>query len=232
MSPPSPKAFDTFDVPPDFPAGPLNASYFHLRTRAALHRATFDHFGGAWHAIAYRFRALADYGQDFNASIKVHGAAPPSDERYDQEQLLFGLFSNAFSGFEAYFYGMHAVGAMLKPTDFSLVTPDLIRVTPRSVQKAYAKAFAGDAVLGVFDTVMADPEWNSLREIRNILTHRTAPGRSISVSMGPEVEPPTKWRLNDIVLDEDTAPRARKEVVRLLDLLLGGGATFITAHFP
>jgi len=232
MSSPSPKAFGTFDMPPDFPAGPFNASYFHLKARAGRHRATFDHFGGAWHAIAYRFRALADDDQNFTASIKVHGAAPPSDERYNQEQLLFGLFSNAFSSFEAYFYGMYAVGAMLRPCDFSLAAADLSRVTPRFVRNAYANAFAEDAVLGVFNAVMADSEWVALREVRNILTHRAAPGRSISVSTGADEQPPTKWKLNDIVLDEDTAPRARKEVVRLLEMLLGGGANFVTARFP
>src|SRR5690348_3104959 len=51
-------------------------------------------FGGAWTAVAWRFRACADHDEAFTRSVARHGNVPAMEERYLQERELFNFFMN------------------------------------------------------------------------------------------------------------------------------------------
>jgi hypothetical protein len=92
-------------MPPDFPAQSFQAVQRTIQPFAQTDNELYAHFAGAWNAISYRYLSLVNYGEIFTASLKAHGSSPPAVERYNQERMLFGFFSNGFSVFEAFFYG-------------------------------------------------------------------------------------------------------------------------------
>ena len=215
-------------MPADFPS----AGYEELHKRVVkLHsKPAYGHFAGAWNGISYRFNALADYDEAFTQSISTHGPAPNPAERYRQERDLFGFFSNGFSAFESFFYGAFALGALLEPSQFALATPaDQQQVTPRRTITAYERVFSGTAVIGRFQAIVADPGYIELREIRNVLTHRSAPGRTIHVSVGSEETPPGQWKLANINLDKSTTGERRLRIVGVLSEALAALQEFAEA---
>jgi hypothetical protein len=219
-------------MPADFPTAPFERSYVRVRRRAAMHGAVFEQFGGAWNALSMRYVALAANGDEFTRLItQPSGAAPDPQQRFEQESRLFGLFSNGFSAFEAYFYGMFAVGTLFRPADFPLGTPrEQQAVSPGRTGAAYSRFFVGDPVLAAFDAVFCDAAYRELREVRNVLTHRTAPGRTIFVGIGSDEDLPARWKINNIALDGRMASARRADVARLLAVLLEAAAVFVEAR--
>ena len=191
----------------------------------------YSHFAGAWNALAYRFQGAVDAGVQFQQSLIVHGPYPVPAERYQQERALFDFFSNGFSAFEAAFYGMFVIGAFIDPANFPLATPkDQQRVSPSQSAEAYRRAFPTDPILDVHTALFADPAYQRLREMRNVLTHRTSPGRRIFVSVGSDDSPPVEWKLNDLPLDETLVPGRQAELARLTTDLLSGIEIFLNAR--
>jgi hypothetical protein len=200
--------------------------YDAVLARFAGHRH-YEHFAGAWNALAYRYQAVIDAGEAFSDLIAAHGTTPAPDVRYQQERALFDFYSAGFSVFECTCYALYAIGAFIRPDLFLLGTErDQQRVSPPSTRDAFGRAFPGDPICAAFATLFADPEYQQWREVRNVLTHRTAPGRRIYVSIGMDDELPTEWKLNNTPLDASIATRGRAELGRLLTGLLNSAARF------
>lgn len=203
-----------------------------MRSKAGGCRTPYEQFVGAWNAISFRYLTLCDEGDAYTAAIQAPNAAAGLEERYRQERHLFGFFSAGFSAFEAYFYGLFAIGAILVPAAFPLASPkEQQSVSPNSTNRTYLTAFAGDQVIAAFHAAFQDAAYVELKEVRNILTHRAAPGRTIFISVGRD-NPPTRWKINDIALDQNTAASRRADVARLLGALLNAAATFVEARIP
>jgi hypothetical protein len=215
-------------MPPDFPAGSFERAYSRVNRRAAKGTAQIENFNAAWNAVSMRFLSLEREGNSFIQCLRAHGGAPNPHQRHDQEHHLFSFFSNGFAVFEAFFYGMFTVGAILLPAEFPMTTAkDQQSISPTSADRAYRRAFVADPIVGVFTAVFGDPSYRELREVRNILTHRTAPGRRIYVGIGSDEELPAVWKINAIPLDENLSTSRRREAARLLTQLLDASATFI-----
>ena len=214
-------------VPADFPIVPYEAIHGVIEATRASH-PLYEHYSGAWNALAYRFRASVDSGDRFAALLKAHGATPPPEERYLQERALFDFFSTGFSVFECTFYGLYAIGAFLEPAMFPLSSErEQQQVSPTRTRDAFSRAFPLDTILAAFAALFADPEYQRWREIRNVLTHRTAPGRRIYVSIGSDDAPPTEWKVNNSPLDGSIASKGRQELSRLLTHVVTAGAEFV-----
>lgn len=221
---PAPLTINGLVMPPEFPAAPFERVLERLRSRASTHANPYEHFCGAWNAISIRYLALIKEGDAFTASI---GGSNDGGDRYQQEHHLFGFFGNGFSAFESYFYGLYAIGSVLQPAQFPLATPkDQQLVSPSSTDRIYKQAFFGDPILGTFQAVFADAAYREWKEIRNILTHRTAPGRTIFVGIGSDEDIAAQWKINNIPLDAQTVTIRRGHASRLLTLLLEAAAVF------
>jgi len=143
------------DVPNDFPASQFEA--VHTKLVAYGQRSEYGLIVGALHAIAFRFRALSGYDENFTASINNHGPGPGQPFRYEQERGLFGFFSNAFSVFEAFCFALFAIGALTGSGRFPLATEDDERnVTWNSMQQAYGGAFPGNPILDELRAIADD----------------------------------------------------------------------------
>lgn len=218
-------------VPGDFPTIPYGLIYEAVVSKYAAH-PLYEHYAGAWNALGYRFRACIDSGDAFASLIKTHGATPLPEDRYLQEKALFDFFSSGFSVFESAFYGLYTIGAFLAAGAFPLASErEQQQVSPTRTKDAFAREFPTDPIVAAFSTLFADPEYQKWREVRNVLTHRTAPGRRIYVSIGNDNVLPTEWKLNDSPLDISIATNGRRELGRLLTHLLDAGAQFVEAKF-
>lgn len=216
------------DAPPDFPADRYNECHLVAEQRRATH-AEMTEFRGAWNAVAYRFQAMAEAGDAFAKALEIHGAHPPPKERYEQESYLSTFFSSGFATFESAFYGLYALGTMVKGSSLLLATAkDKQSVSPSRVHTAFSKAFAGDGSLAAIDAVLNDIEFRTFRETRNILTHRTAPGRLMYVGIGGDKDLPTEWKLNNMPIDKTIATQGRSNVAKLLTTIVEISASFGT----
>jgi hypothetical protein len=214
-------------VPCDFPTAAYESVHNVIAQKCAAH-ALYEQYVGAWNALAYRFRSSVDYGDAVVASLMAHGTAPKAEERYRQERALFGFFSSGFSTMESTFYGLFAIGAFITPTAFPLTTPkEQQQVSPKRTTEAFTNAFAGDPILQAFATLFADPSFQRWREIRNVLTHRTAPGRRLYVSFGDEDVPATEWKLTNAPLDANLISTYRTDLARVLGDLLAASSKFV-----
>lgn len=218
-------------APSGFPVAPYESIYKTVSARIA-NQPSYEHFAGAWNAIVYRYCEAVDQKDAFVDSIVKHGSAPPPKERYRQERILFDLFSSGFSTLESTFYGLYAIGIPIDPSHFSLSSEkDQQRVSPTSTKNAYLKAFPGDPISTALESIFGDGKYIQLREIRNILTHRTAPGRLMYLSLGTDDTPATEWKLKNIPIDKFIATDAVSELSRLLSQLLEVTADFVDRRY-
>jgi hypothetical protein len=218
-------------MPPDFPV----ASYESVYSKAFgfVHSANevYSHFAGAWNAVAYRFLALTEYEREFTSAIADRSPSPIA--RHHQERQLFGFFSNGFSVFEAAFYGVFSLGALIAPTFFPIASAkDQQRINPTSAMNAIRAAFPSDPLNGSLNAITNDPAYIEWREIRNVLTHRAAPGRTFFVGGGGDDDLiPDQWKIKNISLDSNMAPVRREQLAILLTDFMREVDTFSKSNF-
>lgn len=192
--------------------------------------ALYPHYSGAWNALAYRFHGSIDAGVKFRKSLDVFGAHPEPHQRFHQEAALFDFFSNGFAAFEALFYGLFVIGAFIDAGAFPLSTPrDQQRVSPSHTADAFNRTFADDPILKEFARIFSDSAYQRWREMRNVLTHRAAPGRRVYVGIGSDDAPPVEWKLNNLPLDSALVPRHQRELAQLTgNMLIATNAFLMT----
>lgn len=214
-------------VPSGFPFDEYESIHKFVSGKLAGH-TSYEHFAGSWNAIAYRYCACIEHGDNFINSLSSHGPSPKPKDRYDQERMLFDFFSSAFATFEALFYGMYALGTIIDPSSFSLATEkEQQKVSPSSTQRAFISAFPGDDILLSLQTLFDHAQYQTMREIRNVLTHRTAPGRRFYVSLGSDDQPTAEWKLNNKPIDEQIITDTTVALGALLKMMMEAVNEFI-----
>ncbi|MDP3495482.1 MAG: hypothetical protein Q8R82_20430 [Hyphomonadaceae bacterium] len=212
----------------DFPTGPYEA--IHGIVGKMVQHALYEDYAAAWNAVAYRFHAAVEAGEAFEQSLKADGATPLPAQRYKQDKALAHFFADGHSTFESVFYALYAIAAFVEPTRFSLATPaDRRKVSPPKTETAFVAAFPGDPILLAISALFADPAYLEWQRIRNVLTHRAAPGRMMYVGIGNDDAPATEWKLDNIPLDNSLIPTRRAALARALAALLGAIETFVRA---
>jgi hypothetical protein len=232
MGPGIPLKTNGLVMPVDFPTAHYNDVFERTLSKVAASPAIHEQFAGAWNAVAYRFQAMADDEMAFTSLVVQ--TAPKPEIRCQQESALFGFFCNGFSVFEAAFYGIFALGALLSPTAFPIAAArDQQRISPQSASAAVAKAFPSEPLNVVIASLLSDAQFLEWREIRNVLTHRAAPGRTFFVSIGDPAaaQLPDQWKLKGIPLDDQMALTRRAQLSQQLDQLIDGIRDFTFRHF-
>jgi hypothetical protein len=218
-------------TPADFPRAVCEEIHLKILPFSETRNAIYSQYLGATIALSYRFRALTDYSESFTASIISNAASRSGENRFKEERDLFGFFSNASSTFDAFFYSMFAIGAFFEVQLFPLASPDDERaVSANSTIAAYKKAFPNDPVIAALKQIVDDDTYKDVYRIRNILTHRSAPGRTFSVAIGNDEVPPDQWKVINIPLDKTTTHSRRAGVSSLLCAGLQAGLKFIESH--
>ena len=214
----------------DFPQEKYESIHLILTTKHA-EKEEYEHFSGAWNAVSYRYKATIDHGEDFVELLKLYGTAPQPQERYLQERALFNHFSSCFSVFESICYGFFAIGSIIKPEYFFINnSTDQRRISPETTKKTFQNVFPNEQITKTLIELISDSEFENIRNIRNILTHRTAPGRKIYLNMGNDESPPTEWKLNNKPLDELIVISNVNNMKRFLNNLLNAGEEFCKTY--
>ena len=156
-------------MPQDFPVVKHEAIHQKVAARGGGSSEAFGRFAGAWNAQAYRFLALTEYQADFCASLANFRTSPEHSERHRQERDLFGFFCSGVSVFEATFYGLFSVGAILSPANFSIVTEeDRKKIKPGSTATAFRNVFPGDPIIASIVAILGDRSYVHFHKVRNI----------------------------------------------------------------
>lgn len=193
--------------------------------------ASYQQYSGAWNALAYRFHGAVEAGTKFQKSLSDSGSHPAPQQRFQQEEALFNFFSNGFAAFEALFYGLFAIGSFINPGAFPLGTQkEQQRVSPSHANEIFKRAFPSDPILSAFVNLFNDPAYQRWRDMRNVLTHRAAPGRRIYVGIGRNDTPPVEWKLNGLPLDAALVPGHQIELARLIAHVLSAAGKFLATR--
>jgi hypothetical protein len=172
-----------------------------------------------------------DAGAKFQRSLTDFGPHPAPQQRYQQEEALFNFFSNGFAAFEAMFYGLFAVGSFIDSGSFPLTTRrEQQRVSPSHTSDTFQRVFPNDPLLDAFASLFNDPAYQRWRDMRNVLTHRAAPGRRMYVGLGSNDAPQVEWKLNDLPLDSGLIPKHQRELAHLISGVLSAADTFVAAQ--
>jgi hypothetical protein len=227
----SPLRLNGLAMPADFPAAPFERVQEAVSRQFGMHE-NFGHFAAGWNAVSYRYVGACRRGDDFASSLAARGPTPAPPERALQECALFDFFSGSFSALEATFYSLYAVGAFLSPATFPIKSEkDQQRVSPSTTTKGYRTAFGDDPFVVRLECTIADVGYMRIRETRNILTHRTAPGRTIYVGIGAEEDdPPVEWKLTNQRIDENLVLTERRNLAELLLAIMDAAVPFIESR--
>jgi hypothetical protein len=66
--------------------------------------------------------------------------------------------------------------------------------------------------------------------MRNVLTHRAAPGRRVYVGIGTDDAPPVEWKLNDLPLNDALVPKHQGELAHLISDVVLAAERFLTTR--
>lgn len=209
------------DVPNDFPIELLEA--VHERASKAIYEPQPDlwsEWAGGCNGTIYRFMGAATASDEW---VATYTDRPDIDLNVRQDQLLFEFHANALSSVECLAYGLCTIGEFLRPNAFP-VTTDPRSITFAFAAKAFGQEFSGDALAQQLGAAHTSQEMEDLRDTRNILTHRSAPGRTFSETLtttpsgGSAFPGPTTW-LNQ-TLEPQTVQAPREWVARTLTDIL------------
>jgi hypothetical protein len=227
------------DMPHDFPTSAYNAVNVKLGPERPRDPDVWGEYGAGWNAVASRFKMVADADDRFTRLIRQN---PSHNDIQAQQEALFTFFVGGYAVIESYAYATYAIGALIRPTDFPMLTDnDLRSISPISTQRKYAAHFVGTSIdleLTSFIEPNVDPAFQEWGLIRNVLAHRIAPSRRIHVSIHegprPDTTPvrPTEWKImGGLVLNERTTSDRRAWLAKTLVRLVNAADAFAQTHF-
>ena len=199
-----------FEPPADFPQDPYDAIHHRLEHLAnSPQGTTWRQFAGAWNAVAYRFQACAEYDESFRSDFVRLGVTAVGLDRYRQQRDTYGCIVNACSVIEAYYYAAYAMGSLLRPTGFPILSRSSQRgIKPGSATACFENHFAGDPFAATLRALIDDRSWAELNDMRHVLVHRAAWAKDVRRSFGGPAAPAVdRIRLSDYhLVDLDLAP--------------------------
>ncbi len=186
--------------PRNFPVKAYDGVNDHVsRCKADKSPVEYNEFSGGWNGIGYRFLLCKEQNEAYSASI-AKSVAPKTSERLKQERALYIFMVSGFSTLECMSYALYALGAMLDPTEYSLIGKKKLRnINFELTRKTFAKRFRKEAVTLALDRISNDPKFNTLNAARNILLHRTQPARTIFA--GGAKDGTAEWKLGTMQLN-------------------------------
>jgi len=160
-----------FTVPSDFPSEAHERIHRLLVKYKDTNPIQWRSFGLGWNGLAYRYRAMAEYDEQYASSIEAFGNSPPPEERYKQGKALFGFFVSAVSTIECFFYSTYWFGAILKPGKFP-ASSKALKLYPVDIAKKFEVDFPGDSLSKQMIRCVHEPMYAEMKDVRDALSHR------------------------------------------------------------
>jgi len=232
----SPSQPSGLEMPSPFPDTLFEAVKKRIVAKMQNPSPGLDNLGGGQNGVRYRLRACADYSEEFTESVRRAGDSPPADDRYRQERQLFGFFVSGIAALDSFNFFMYFTAAHLRPADFrTQETGHIKAITRKSTEKAFAKEFPNETITIALTNLISDPKVKEWEDCRNVLAHRSAPGRVIYKSFGSSSpDPAADWKVDptgNLKIDVNlTPPRLKWLVTSLADLVVAADH-FTQQHF-
>jgi len=218
-------------MPSDFPNDENQAIWGRLTTHQKDDEERFGECGAALLGITRRFKAAADHDEAYIKAISRKGRGSPQDQVYRQDKELFDFFINGYAVLDCFVYGAYFIGSLVQPSGFPLVgADDRHKINVKKTTEAYLNTFKtesiSDAISEVFaydrtNRVYVNAEYEAWSQIRNVIAHRSHPGRMHYLSTTPAMDRPSEWRVVGMpVLDATTTASRRAWLAGTLQHLL------------
>jgi hypothetical protein len=227
-----------FIPPPDFPAQGYNNIHECLKKYKDTHEVQWMSFSSGWNGVAYRYRAMAEYDEQFTTSLREFGNSPPPEERYQQGKALFGFFTNAVSVIECFFFSTYCMASILKPSVFPVSRPEDLRFYPNNVEPKFAVNFPNNPLSLSMSHCLSEPAYDDMCVMRNVLSHRGMPPRKFykggdrngmaTMPINPEA-PSDQWQF-DFSVDEQTTKIFREWLSNTLAGLMDSADKFCASQ--
>lgn len=212
------------DVPADFPAAIYDRVHQIINIKASGHPNAIK-FSGAWNALSYRYLEVDECTTQFARHFAKYGSSPSSQERYCQERNIFDFYSAAVSCLDTVAFAIFAIASLKHGAAFPLSDAgDEAKVRPDKLLPKLNSNFSSDAITGAWSTLFSDPRNKEIRDIRNVLTHRTNPGRTYNI--GGVLDGQTQWQLHGGPMTKDFLVPHRDGLTDLLCGVLPAIETF------
>lgn len=190
----------------------------------------WSQWASAWQGVAYRFLGAHRDSEMAAASLgQPGGDAPAAPERVRQEHAIYGFFASSLSAIECFAFAMYALGHWLEPDGFPFSNGDRDSVTLAQTRRTFTQYFPRDEVSDRLSRVSGTSDLRDWRKIRNILSHRAAPGRAISRTIGLADITHAGWL--DITLSPNFILGRRAWLGDALGQLVDGAAAFCASRF-
>jgi hypothetical protein len=214
------------NVPDGFPVDAYNDISHIIGNKIPTAHISWDYYAGAWNAIGYRYLLMLESSESFSNSISRYGAGPPSEERLKQENSLFTFFSAGLSVIESFSYGLYAITSFINPTVFPIATvADIKNISTENLCNKLLKYYPKDNVSLSMKNIIKDTDYQNFKSVRNVLIHRSAPGRYIHVNEYSGV-----WKLDGLTLDDKFTPPKCKWVMDTTNVLINDAYDFVKTH--
>lgn len=222
---------DGLKISPDFPDSSYESTRNQVASKLQNPSHLLDQFLGAWNAVLYRFLACAEHDDQFIVSIQRAGNSPQTVERYNQERELFNFFVNGLATIESLCYGLFAIGSALDVAKFPITsTEDMQAINPQKTAKQFQAAYPSEKLSVAIKAVVDSNEYKEWKDIRNVLAHRSAPGRIFHASSGGRGDD-TFWKLNNVRIDENTTATRRVWLASSVGKVLSEAEDFSKKYF-
>ncbi|WP_374487092.1 hypothetical protein [Zoogloea sp.] len=183
------------DLPDDFPIPEFIA--FMAEARRVLipggnTSAAWKEFGGASNLIGWRYRTSFEAWQEHRESIRAHGGERNHEDVYQQERLLFLMFSAGVSCIESTAYALAAAASDASVCGIAFTTKEQRACSPSRLLTWLAPHPKAADLVAALQALTEAREWALWVDLRNRMTHRSNLPRRIFASAGappPRVNP-------------------------------------------
>lgn len=195
--------------------------------------SSWGHWAGGWNGFVFRLLGIHGDAERLRQLLSERGGdAPAPVVRSQQEHLLFGFYATGLSALENFAFATNAFGAFLKPEAFPLGNEqELKTINPKAVGQRFLDVYPNERLSSELERVSVSSDFERWSLIRNVLSHRAAPGRLIHAQAGNDDRGsrPAEWM--DEPLDADRIARDEGWLFRELTALVLAADEFATRYF-
>lgn len=220
-----------------FPTHAYNSIHNHVIFRGRFGKVHSRQWQGSWNAVAFRFDALLRHDREFRRLLADPQPTQPHEHRSAQEQELFAFFATASALFECLGYATFTLLAGNRAPGFTLRTlRDQRRVDLKTrLLPSLRETLPGHPLTTGFSRLLRSRSFNEIQDIRNYLSHRTAPTRAIYRGIG-EPDRPDQWNLKphgrpNIAIEPTTTSSRVDWCGEMLALLMPRLEKYADTHF-
>lgn len=135
-------------------------------------------FAYAWNGIIYRYKSIDYHDKRFSKSFSAFGNAPPHSQRLVQERELYNFFSNSYSIFENFAYALYFAIHHYNTNNFPVKSEnDIYNINFHNIKCRLSDLYADEGITKTIISIISDDNYKTIKKYRNILSHRSAPGR-------------------------------------------------------